>query len=100
MSWKKVVIPHSAQEAEVMTDIQDQFDAAFTASGAPKDAALYANMGQDAMNAVLYFSPRAVGLISGKLNMLQALDCERPSSDSVTLLIGNDYARDTGVIAD
>lgn len=78
-----------------VTRIQDAFEVVFTGRGFPANAAMYQRREDTLTHAVLYFSPGAADIFAPELEDLNAVLCEQPESDEVSLLVGHAHATDT-----
>lgn len=89
MAWMKISLPRTGSELIEWKRIQDSFEEIFMVQGAPADAALFADRSSIGPEVNLYFSPGSVSFSMALLDLYRAEQCDRPSPDSLTLLVGH-----------
>jgi hypothetical protein len=91
MSWMKVILTGDQVAAGFEMQILRDADAAFARAGIPDDAAIFTNLTQErdyTDRTVLYFSPAAASVLSGKMIAWKATPCEAPLQGEVEHFLG------------
>lgn len=93
--WRTIVLSGDAQANGQWMAIQDAFTDAFIKAGAPKGAAMYTTQFTSPDRVQFFFSPASEAIFSVAFAQFSASPCDEPASEDVTLLVGDDNARDT-----
>ncbi|MFB7144994.1 hypothetical protein ACWGMK_06090 [Agrobacterium deltaense] len=96
--WKKLTLPRDGNEHNEWKIIQDAFETAFIIHRAPPKAAMFTDRDSNPGAISFYYSPEAFPLVSGFLSDYSVSNCETPSEETVTLLVGHDSARNTALL--
>ncbi len=85
MSWKSV----TTHSLFVRNELVQAFERFFKLGGAPKGSALFESNEPGQKTYVLYFSPDAANVMSDRLSMNRAVECDAPRKGTVAFLIGH-----------
>jgi len=88
LPWFKIELTAAKDAKNRQSEVQAQFEAAFLALDAPKEAALFGTTFSGRRCLYLYFSPAVEIYVKSLLNRLGALPSGRPS-EKVVLLVGD-----------
>jgi hypothetical protein len=90
--WFSLNLGDGVQADEPSELIKDSYQAAFISSGGPIDMAVFnkRNQGEKRNLITAYFTPSSSSLA----NTFGATPCEKPTSDDLSLLVGNQAAWD------
>ena len=88
MTWMHVNAPLPGGGSDKYAEIIDAFEAAFTATLAPKGAAMFERNPKPS-ECIFYFSPAAAIQFSSWLASVGASECEAPPRAGTKLLIGH-----------
>jgi len=94
MSWKVVTLTGDDVAKLRHYTLQDEFEAVFTATGAPRTAAMFSNH-EGHRKYFYFFSPAAADIFSVGLAKWAAADGNIPSREDASLLVGHADAWDT-----
>lgn len=86
MDWYRIRVANYSADG-----VQDAFEAAFMAAGAPKDAALFLRLQPE--GADYYVSPGAMSFFQSTVTVLGGQPCPPPTTEGTTFLVGHDEAR-------
>ena len=88
MSWFKVVMSNDDIVSRKHIRLQDTFENLFSAAGAPRNAAMFANRDM-ARGDWFFFSPGAMNIASALVLSHGAVECPSPRRSAVSLLVGH-----------
>lgn len=93
MGWMKVTMTPEQVTSGEHIKLQDMFEEWFVTSGAPAGAAMYTK--RDGEEFYYYFSPQSVSTIGPILKVWNATECERPSKEGISFLVGHAADRES-----
>lgn len=93
MGWHKVSLTAEQIVNGEGYKLERAFETIFTASGAPKDMALFSRRSSSG-GVDYYFSPDALQLSKKIVDEYRGVPCPKPSKDGIRFIIGHDSYRE------